>query len=97
MLLAELQLLGILDRDDPFVVGDQRGQDVQEGRLPGVRPSGHDDVQASHDACFDETGEGRREGPIGDQILDQKWVLGELPDRQEGTADGQRMDHGVDS
>ena len=31
------------------------------------------------------------------QVLDQKGVLGELPDGEERAADGQGVDHGIDT
>jgi hypothetical protein len=63
--------------------GIKRRQDIQEGRLAGVGPAGHDDVQAAHHAGFDEAGEGRGEGAVGDQVLDQQGLLGELPDGEK--------------
>ena len=36
VLLAELELGGVLDGDDPLVIGDERGEDVEHGRLAGA-------------------------------------------------------------
>ena len=40
VLLAELQLGGVLDRDDALVVGDERGEHVEHGRLAGAGAAG---------------------------------------------------------
>src|SRR5437868_3859837 len=75
MVLVELQLLGILDGDDAFLVGDERRQHVQGGRLTGAGSAGHDDVQPSGDAGFEEPGRGRVEGAEADEVLDLEGVL----------------------
>jgi hypothetical protein len=36
VLLLQLQLDGVLDGHDPLVVGDERGEDVEQGRLAGA-------------------------------------------------------------
>ncbi len=48
--LAELQLGGVLDRDDPFVLRDERGEHVERRRLAGPGAAGHEDVEPSLDA-----------------------------------------------
>src|ERR671927_516376 len=43
--MRELQLDGVLDGDDALVVGDERREDVEEGRLAGARATRDDHVQ----------------------------------------------------
>ena len=45
VVLVQLELGGVLDRDDPLVVGDERGQHVQRRRLAGAGAAGDQDVQ----------------------------------------------------
>ena len=97
MVLAELELLGVLDGVDALVVGDERRQDVEGGRLTGASTAGDNDVQPPDDARFEEPGGRRIHGAEPDQVLDGVGVGGELPDGEEGAADGERVDHRVDS
>src|SRR3546814_6337557 len=49
VLLAELQLGGVLDRHDPLVVRDERRQDVEGRGLARAGAAGHEDVQRSEE------------------------------------------------
>ena len=49
VLLVQLELGGVLDRDDALVVGDERRQHVERGRLAGAGTAGDHDVEpAAH-------------------------------------------------
>ena len=50
VLLAELELGRVLDGDDALVVGDERAEDVQRGRLSGAGAAAHHHVHAAGDA-----------------------------------------------
>ena len=43
--LLELELGGVLDRDDALAVGDERRQHVEVGGLAGAGAAGHEDVE----------------------------------------------------
>ena len=69
--LAELQLGGVLDRDDPLVVGDERRQHVQGGRLAGAGAARHEDVEPRLDARPQEVEHLGRRRAEADQVLDR--------------------------
>src|SRR5205085_8330391 len=95
VVLVELELLGILDGDDALVVGDEGRQHVEGGRLTGAGTAGDDAVEAPDHAGLEEAVGRRVEGAEPDQVFDGVRVGGELPDGQEGPADGQRVHDGV--
>ena len=78
-------------------LGTKRRQDVEQRRLPGVGTARDDDVEPAHHARLDEPGQGRGDGHVRDEVLDLQGVLGELPDGEERPADGEGVDHGVDT
>ena len=45
VLLVELELGRVLDRDDPLVVGDEAREHVQQRRLAGAGAAGDQDVE----------------------------------------------------
>ena len=83
VLLAELELGRVLDRDDPLVLGDERREDVEERRLAGARAARDEDVEAGHDAEPEEVEHlgGRR--PEADEVVDRVGRGRELPDRDD--------------
>ena len=60
VVLVELELLGVLDRDDALVGGDERRQHVERRRLTGTGTAGDDDVEAADHAGLEEAGRVRR-------------------------------------
>ena len=52
--LLELELGRVLDRQDPLVVRDERGDHVERRGLPGARPARDQDVDAAADARLQE-------------------------------------------
>ena len=95
--LAELELDRVLDGDDALGVGHERRQHVEQRRLAGAGPAGHEDVQPAADAGRDQLGDRRRERPEPDQVVDLQRVAGELADGEHRAVDGQRRDHRVDA
>ncbi len=82
MLLLELQLGRVLDRDDALVSGHVGRAGVEERRLPGAGSSGNEDVQLSLHAGSEELRGSWRERSEGDQVVHRVGVARELPDRQ---------------
>src|SRR5207302_8544901 len=97
VLLVELELGGVLDRDDPVIRRDEAREDVQERRLAGARTTRDDDVRLGHHAGLHEAEAALGAAAEPDQVLDLERVLGELADRQQRAIDRQRADDGVDS
>ena len=95
--LAELELGGVLDGQDALVLGDERGQDVQAGRLAGARPARHEDVQARFDACPEEVEHLGRRRLEPDHVVDGDRPGRELPDGDDRTDQRQRLDDRVDA
>ena len=84
VLLAELELGGVLDRDDALAVGDERGQHVERRRLAGARAARHEDVESRLDAGADEVEHLGRRRAEADQVGDGVWRRRELADGDDG-------------
>ena len=97
VVLVQLELLCIFHRDDALVCGDEGGEHVQRGRLAGTGTARHEDVELADHHGLEEPGRGGVQGAEPDQVVDLVRVLGELPDGEEGPADGERVDHRVDA
>src|SRR6478752_339913 len=97
VLLAELELGRVLDRDDPLVVRDKRGEDVQRRRLAGAGAAGDEDVQAGLHAGAEEVEHVRSRGAEPDEVVDGERRRRELPDRDHGPDERQRRDDRVDA
>ena len=95
--LVELELGGVLDRDDAFVVGDHRRQHVEHRRLAGARTAADEDVGLAPHARVDELCELRCERADPDEVLDAEDVGGELPDGEGGAVERERRDDRVDT
>ena len=80
VLLAELELGGVLDGDDPLVVRDERRQDVEGRGLAGAGAAGDEDVQAGFDAGPQEVEHVGGGGAEPDEVVDGERRGGELPD-----------------
>ena len=97
VLLPELELGRVLDRHDPLVVRDERGEDVQGGRLAGAGAAGDEDVQARLDAGPEELEHLGRGGAEADQVVHGEGGGRELPDRDDRPDERQGRDDGVDA
>src|SRR5205085_3413003 len=95
MLLLELKLRGILDRDDALVTRDERRHRVQRGRLTGAGTTGDEDVQLALDARREELCGLGRQRAERDEIVHRVRVSRELPDRQRRASEGERLDDRV--
>ena len=95
--LVELQLGGILDGDDPLVLGDERRQDVEGRRLARAGAAGHEDVEPCLDADAQELEHLGRRRPEADEVVDRDRLCRELPHRDDRTDQRQRFDDRVDA
>src|SRR5262249_49491843 len=64
VLLLELKLRRVLDRDDAVPVRDERREDVERRRLATARAAGDEDIQARLHAPAEELGD-----PLGPAIV----------------------------
>jgi hypothetical protein len=97
VLLAELQLGGVLDGDDALVVGDERGQHVQRGRLARAGTAGDEDVEPCLHAGLQEVEHLGRGGAEPDEVVDGERRGRELADGDDGPDQAERRDDGVDT
>ena len=98
VLLLELELGRVLDRDDALVVRDEGGERVQRRRLTGAGTAGDEDVQLARARTRRGTAPPRGVSvPNVDQVVDRVRVARELPDRQRRPAQRERRDDRVDA
>ena len=97
VLLAELELGGVLDRDDALVVGDERREHVERRRLAGAGAARDEDVEAGLDAGLQEVEHLRRRGAEADEVVDRERRGGELADGEHRPDQRERRDDGVDA
>ena len=97
MILAKLELRGILDGDDAFVLGDEAAQDVERRRLSRAGATAHHHVQPAANARAQETNHVRGDRSVPDQVVDGEGFLGELSDRHGRPTQRQRRDDHVDT
>ena len=97
VLLVQLELGGVLDGDDALVLGDERRDDVEGGRLARAGTTGDDDVPAPDDAGLEEVAHRRRDGAEGDQVGVGERVLRELADGEHRAVERHGPDDGVDA
>ena len=90
--LTELQLRGVLDRDDPLVLGDERGQDVEGRRLARARAAGHEDIQPGPDAGVQEVEHLGRRRAEPDEVVHRDWLGWKLPDGDDRPDQRERFD-----
>ena len=84
--LEQPKLGRVLDRDDPLLAGDERGDGVQERRLPGAGTARDQDVELPANALREEVGGLLGERAEPDEVVERERVAGELPDRQRRAA-----------
>jgi len=89
VVLLELELRGVLDRDDPLVGGDEGGEHVQGGRLAGTGAAGDHHVEATPHAGVEEVRGAVAQGAEPDQVVDGQRVRCELADRERAAVDGE--------
>ncbi len=82
VILAQLQLRGVLDGDDALVVSDVGRQDVEGRRLARAGASGDQDVELAADAGVQEIRSLPSERAESDEVTIGERVGGELADRE---------------
>ena len=97
VLLLELELGGVLDRDDPLVARDEGRDRVQRRRLTGTGTARDEDVELPADARGEELGRLRRQRVERDQVVHRVRVARELPDRERRASERERRDDRVHS
>ncbi len=95
MVLDEPELGGVLDGDDPLVLGDEARHDVEERRLTGSGTTRDEDVEPRFDARSEELHHLVRRGPELHVVGDLDAVLRELSDRHHGAVQGEWRDDDV--
>ncbi len=96
VLLAQLQLGGVLDGDDALLLGDERGEHVERGRLARTGAAAEEDVEARLHAGPEELEHVRRGRAEADQVLDGE-ARGELAHGDDRADERERLDDGVDA
>ena len=97
MILLQLELGRVLDRDDALVAGDEGGQGVEGRRLTGTGSARDEDVELPLDAGGQEVRRLRRDGAEVDQVVHRVRVARELPDGEDRPPQRERRDDRVDA
>src|SRR6185312_13008924 len=97
VLLLELELRRVLDRDDPLDPRNERRHRVQRGRLTRARTARDQDVELPVDAGREELRCLWGDRPEVDQVVHRVRVAGELPDREGGAPERERWNDRVDT
>ena len=95
VILLELKLGGVLDRDDALVSGDVGGHRVQERRLTGTGTAGDEDVELPLHAGGEEVRRAARDGAELDEVVHRVRIARELPDGERRPAERERRDDRV--
>src|SRR5947207_6057340 len=93
--LLELELSRILDGDDPLLIRDERGQAVEERRLPRARAAGNEDVEPRAHHGAQHRHHIGRERAQAHHVLDRERAPAEAPDGEQRPVEGERRDDGV--
>src|SRR6266496_1124871 len=70
ILLCHVNLRGVLNQQDSFLLRDEFSEDVQEGRFATSCSACNEDVLASQHIIFKLVGKPALQGPSGDEIVD---------------------------
>jgi len=97
VLLLQLQLRRVLDRDDALVGRDEPGQHVEQRRLAAARAPGDQDVEPRADDPFEELADLGDEGLEGEQVVHLQRVDGEAADGERRPVDRDGRHDGVDA
>src|SRR5579875_2176410 len=95
--LLELQLGGVLDRDQPLLLRDERGQRVEHRRLAGPGTAGNDGADARLDGRGEQFGHRRTQRADLDEPGEAERFLGEFADRYQRPVDADRTHRDVDA
>ena len=97
MRLLQLQFGGVLDGDQPLVLGDEGRQRVEHRRLAGAGAARDDRGLAGMDRGGQHLGHVLRDRAELDQPVQAELVLGEFADRHQRPVDADRPDRRVEA
>src|SRR5476651_1449024 len=95
MFLTELQFGRVLDGDDPLVVGNETGEDIERGGLSRTGTTRDHNVETASHTRPQEGDHVRGHRVVPHQVLNLKGVLGELTDGDRWAAQRERWDDHV--
>ena len=95
VLLVQLELGRVLDRDDALALGDEGRQHVQQRRLAGAGAAADQHVQPRADAVLEELEHRPRHRPDGHQVFGLQPLGRKTANRQQRAVDRQRRDDRV--
>ncbi len=97
VLLVQLELGRVFDRDDALALGDEARQHVEQRRLAGARAAADERVQPRADADFEELEHRARQRADGDEVLGAQALGRKTADREQRAVDRERRDDRVDT
>jgi len=95
VVLVQLQLRGVFNRDDAFAIGNVGGQHVEERGLAGAGAARNQNVEARFHATTQKFQHSCGERVVLEQIVSGERITAETPDREAGAVDRQRGNDGV--
>ena len=84
------QLQGVLDGDDPLVVGDEFNQRVEERRLAAPGAAAHQNIPARVEGPLGRVADVFRQRALGDQLRRRERAFAEPPDGDRHVRAGRR-------
>ena len=97
MVLLQLQLDGVLDRDDPLVARDERREHIEKRRLAGAGATRDEDVHLGAHRRIEHRRDFAGERAEPDEVVARVRGARELSDRERRAVDGQRRDDRIDA
>ena len=97
VLLLQLQLDGVLDRDDALVARDERGEHVEQRGLAGAGTARDEDVHLRPHRGIEHGRDLAGQRAEADEVVDRVRRAGELSDRERRAVDRERRDDRVDT
>ena len=95
--VAQAQLGGVLDGDDPLAVADELRQRVERRRLARAGAAADEDVAARPHGARQQVAQRRRPGPVGDELVGAEAAPAEAADREDRPVERERRDDDVDA
>ena len=93
--VAQAQLGGVLDGDDPLAVADELRQRVERRRLARAGAAADEDVAAREHRALQQVAQRRRPGAVGDEVVGTEAARAEAADRQDRAVERERRDDDV--
>ena len=93
--VAQPQLGGVLDGDDPLAVADELRQRVERRRLARAGAAADEHVAARADRAGEQVAQRSRPGAVGDELVGAEAAAAKAPDREDRAVERQRRDDDV--